>query len=230
LLERAREDTRIVAAAITGSAARGEEDEWSDVDLGLAVANGVEVDSVLDDWTAWTADELGAIHHWDLVGGGWTYRVFLLRDALEIDLGFAPAAVFGSRGPSFRLVFGEQIEQESPGAPEAGFVIGLAWHHVLHARSALGRGKPWLAEWLVGALRDHVLELACLRLDLPTAFGRGFDALPDDVRRPLEDALVRSLDAEELRRALEVATAAFVVEVREHDAVLAERLAATLRS
>jgi len=230
LLDRARADARIVAAAITGSAARDAEDEWSDVDLAFAVAEGIAVDAVLADWTAWITRELGAIHHWDLAGGGWTYRVFLLPDALEVDLGFAAASVFGARGPTFRLVFGEHVERESPAPPEARLLIGLGWHHVLHARSAIARRKPWLAEWLIGALRDHVLELACLRLGLPTAFGRGFDGLPDDVKLPLEHALVRSLDARELGRALDVATSALVEELGAHDAELADRLAATLRS
>lgn len=230
LLDRARADVRVVSAAITGSAARGAEDEWSDIDLAFAVADGVPVDVVLGDWAAWITSDLGAVHHWDLVGGGWTYRVFLLPDALEVDLGIAAASDFGSRGPGFRLVFGEGVERESASPPEARFVIGLGWHHVLHARSAIARDKPWLAEWLISALRDHVLELACLRMELSTAFGRGFDALPDDVRLPLEGALVRSLEPRELRRALDVVTSALVEEVRAHDAGLADRLAATLRS
>jgi predicted nucleotidyltransferase len=212
LLERAREDERIVSAAITGSAARGAEDEWSDVDLAFGVAEGASVADVLAEWTAWLSDELDVVHHWDLVGGGWTYRVF------------------GSRGSAFRLVFGDAVERD-PGPPEeARYLIGLAWHHALHARSALGRGRPWLAEWLVSALRDHVLELACLRLGLSTHFGRGFDALPPEVAAQVAGALVRSLEPSELRRALDVATSALVDEVREHDAELAGRLGATLRS
>ena len=37
LVERAHEDPRITGAALTGSAARGEEDRWSDVDVFLGV-------------------------------------------------------------------------------------------------------------------------------------------------------------------------------------------------
>ncbi|WP_408630428.1 nucleotidyltransferase domain-containing protein [Microlunatus flavus] len=47
----AREDARVVAAASLGSAARGELDRWSDVDLALRLAPGVEVDEVVEAWT-----------------------------------------------------------------------------------------------------------------------------------------------------------------------------------
>jgi hypothetical protein len=50
-----------------------------------------------------------------------------------------------------------------------------------------------------------VLTLACLRLGLPTSYGRGFDDLPSEVTQPLRAALVRSLERDELLRALGVA-------------------------
>lgn len=39
LLNRARDDDDVVAAAITGSAAAGTKDEWSDVDVAFACAS-----------------------------------------------------------------------------------------------------------------------------------------------------------------------------------------------
>ncbi len=89
LVGRARQDPRIVAAAVTGSAARKTEDRWSDIDLLFGVS-GV-IPDVLDDWTAFLFGELGAIHHFDLFAGPATYRVFLLDDLMEVDLGFTPA-------------------------------------------------------------------------------------------------------------------------------------------
>ena len=55
---------------------------------------------------------------------------------------------------------------------------------------------------MVSAVRDHVLALASLRHGLPTADGRGMDRLPAAVTVPLEEGLVRSLEADELVRAL----------------------------
>lgn len=69
LLARARDDDRIVGAAITGSAARDAEDRWSDIDLFLGVADGVPVATALSDWSAFAYRELGALHHFDLQSG-----------------------------------------------------------------------------------------------------------------------------------------------------------------
>ena len=60
-------------------------------------------------------------------------------------------------------------------------------------------------QYWVGAVRDYALSLACHRRGLPTHYGRGFDALPDGVRRGAADALIRAVDRGELLRALECA-------------------------
>lgn len=224
LTARARHDPRITAAALTGSAARDAEDRWSDVDLFLGVADGVAVPDVLADWTAYAYAELGALHHFDLRAGPATYRAFLLADLLEIDLGLTPAAVFGPLGDGeFRVLFGEAVARV-PGAADPDHLIGLAWHHILHARTSIARGAPWQAEHWISALRDHTLALACLRLGLPAAHAKGADRLPPEVTAPLREVLVRSLDTAELSRALRAATRAFLRELRETDAEAAERL------
>ncbi|MEV0697624.1 hypothetical protein AB0I53_06855 [Saccharopolyspora sp. NPDC050389] len=43
---------------------------------------------------------------------------------------------------------------------DAGHLIGLAWHHVLHARTSIERGAAWRAEHWIGGVRDQVLVLA----------------------------------------------------------------------
>ena len=53
ILEKADDDPHIASAAITGSGAAGMEDQWSDIDLGLALADGVELTPVLAEWTAY---------------------------------------------------------------------------------------------------------------------------------------------------------------------------------
>src|SRR5262245_45915417 len=188
LLEAAAADTRLPRRAITGSAAAGNEDRWSDIDLGFGVADASRLHDVLADWTARMYGHHAALHHFDVTSGAWVYRVFLLASTLQVDLAFAPAAEFGARAPMFRLVFGRAAEltHVSPPSPEG--LIGLAWLYALHVRSALARGRPWQAEYMVSAMRDQVLALACVRHGLPAREARGFDQLPDDVTRPLEKA------------------------------------------
>jgi hypothetical protein len=104
-----------------------------------------ELSPVLNRWTRWLYDELGAQHHWDLPAGARIIRVFLLPGWLEIDLTFAPEEEFGPRGPQWRTVFGQARPLEPFPAPDPRHLIGLAWHHALHARVCIERGRWWQA-------------------------------------------------------------------------------------
>src|SRR4029453_8885827 len=172
---------------------------------------------------------LGALHHFDLKVPAATYRAFLLPSCLEVDLGFTPGSRFGPAGPQFRTVFGTAAQTSPASLPDPGHLIGLAWHHVLHARSSIERDKPWQAEYWISGIRDQTLALACLRLGAPIHYAKGADALPVAVTGGLEDALVRSLELEELRRALRVAATRLLLELVATDAVQARRLDGAIR-
>jgi hypothetical protein len=224
VLALARRDTRIMGGAVTGSAAVRAEDRWSDIDLSFGVADDVELTAVLADWTDLLTPELGVLHHWDLRSGPTIYRVFLLPGGLELDVAVTRAAEFGARGPKFRLLFGEGVERAAATLPLVDDLIGLGWLCALDARAAIERGRLWAAEHWISGVRDQALALACLRLGEPTAYARGIDRLPREVVAPYEQALVRSLDPDELRRALAVAIELFIGEVHEAEPELAERL------
>ena len=215
---------------MTGSAADGREDRWSDIDLFFGVADQVALDEVVADWSGYVHGELGALHHFDLKVPAATYRAFLLPSCLEVDLGFTPANRFGPVGPHFRVVFGKAAQPFPAPVPDPGHLTGLAWHHVLHARSSIERDKPWQAEYWISGIRDQTLALACLRLGAPAHYAKGADALPVAVTAGLEDALVRSLELEELRRALRVAARQLLLELAATDAVQAQRLEGTIRA
>jgi len=152
----------------------------------------------MDTWTAKLYRDFGALHHWDLPAGAIIYRVFLLPGWLEADIAFMPAAEFGP--------------------------AGRAWHHALHARTCIERGKLWQAEYWVSGLRDLVLALACARLGHPVSYGKGAHLLPAEVTDPLRDALVTALEPAELRRALAAAASALDHELDRTDQALASRL------
>jgi len=224
VLNLAKSDSRVTAGALTGSRAAGVEDQWSDIDLAFGIADDFNPKDVLDDWTEVFGRELGAIHYWDLPFGASIYRVFLLPSGMEVDVAVTPQGEFGARGPRFRTLFGTTRHIEPTPQPSARYLMGLGWHHVLHARSSIERGKPWRAEYWISAIRDNTLALACVRLGEETAFGRGVDRLPRTVTEPLVDTLVRSLDASELRRALAVATACLISETEAWNAALSAQL------
>lgn len=223
LLAAARADHRIVAGALTGSASMGREDRWSDVDVAFGVGDASDLPHALAAWTARMYERHRALHHVEMAVGSTVYRVFLLENGLQVDLAFAPASEFGARGPAFRLLFGTAVDRTAV-PPPAEHLIGMAWLHGLHARTSIVRGNLWQAEYMVSAVRDHVLALASLRLGLPTAYGRGMDRLPTAVTAPLEEGLVRSLDADELARALAVVMRGLKDEIGQTSADLLARL------
>jgi len=222
LLGLARTDSRVSAAAITGSHAAGGGDRWSDIDLAFSIHG--ELAPALQHWTDVLYQQFAALHHWDLPFASTIYRVFLLPGGLEVDIAFTPASDFGPRGPNWRTVFGETVAPAPSGLPNRDELIGLAWHHVLHARACIDRRKPWQAEYLISGARHYVLALACLRSGFPTRHGKGDDLLPRELTAPLDAALVRSLEEGELRRALAAVTSALITELERNDPALAARL------
>jgi hypothetical protein len=229
LIAAARADERITGAALTGSASIGNEDRWSDIDLAFGFAAGTDIGAAIADWTAVMYSDHGAVSRLDIISGAVTYRVFLLASTLQVDLAFAPAADFGAVAPTFRLLFGTAVQRTQSAPPAATELIGLAWLYGLHARSSIGRGRGWQAEYMISGVRDYVLALACLRHGVPAVQGRGLHLLPTDVTGPLAGALVRSVDGDELTRAFGVATEALIAEIGHVDAALAGRLAGPLR-
>jgi len=215
VLEMASSDARVVAGAVVGSLARNEGDRWSDLDLTFAVADGLPVVDVLDDWTRSLVDEFDAVHLFDLPSGTTIYRVFLLPVCLQFDLSFTPASEFAAGGPKFRLLFGSAVEKPYPPPPSAHELFGYAVHHALRARFCIERGRYWQAEYWVSGVRDYALSLACRHRDLPARRGIGFDDLPADVRDAFKDALVHSLERDELLRALANAVAGLLREATE---------------
>ena len=220
----AERDERVVAAAVIGSLALGKGDDWSDLDLTFGLADDASKDAVLADWTRELADAFDAVPLFDLEQPELTYRVFLLPAWLQVDLSFAARSTVQGND-RFRLLFGPSRRTDV--APESvEQLFGVAVLYARHAFVAIERGQPWHAEYCVGLVRDQALTLACRQRELPTANGKGFDLLPADVRGRFDNALVRSLEPAELRRALAVAVSGLLEEA---SGVCSEQVAAQLR-
>jgi hypothetical protein len=204
LLRLADTDEHVVAGAAVGSLAVDGGDRFSDLDLTFGIADHVRVADVLDDWTRTLVGELDAVHLVDLERGPTTYRVFLLPDALQLDLSMTPAARFRPAGPRVRLLFGETAagESEVSAPPIAGDLFGWGVVYALHARACIERGRVWQAEHYVGAVRDHALSLACLRQGLPAQQARGYDDLSAETLARFEAAHVGTVEPGALRAAL----------------------------
>ena len=240
MLQLAEEDERVVAGAAVGSLAVGSGDRFSDLDLTFAIADGVPVANVLDDWTRTLAEELDGVQLADLQAGPTIYRVFLLADALQFDLSMTPAGEFRPAGPKFQLLFGQTADEpearpRSPGSlfiltpAVAGDIFGWGVIYALHARACIERGRVWQAEHYVDAVRDHALSLACLHRGQPAVQARGYDDLPPETLATFDGTHVGSVEPEALRRALAASVLSLLNEGTEADLpdadVVAERLA-----
>ncbi|HEX8084804.1 MAG TPA: hypothetical protein VF529_10985 [Solirubrobacteraceae bacterium] len=231
VLALAEQDPRVVAGAVVGSLAVGGGDRFSDLDLTFAVADGVDVREVLDEWTRKLSDESAAVQLVDLESGPTIYRVFLLPDALQLDLSLTPAAQFAPTSPRFRLLFGRTAQSEAARArepPAAEDLFGWGVVYGLHARACIERGRVWQAEHYVGAVRDRALTLACLRCGLPAVQARGYDDLPADILELFAGTHVRSLDRDALRGALAAAVRELLHEARNARLATAETVAQRL--
>jgi len=201
LIEMGRADRRLIAGALIGASACGE-DRWSDLDLTFGLAEDTNLTDVLSDWTARLQREFDAVHLFDLPYLSTIYRVFLLPGNLQLDLSFTPRAEFGALGPRFKLLFGSAVERNQVSQPSPQHLFGLAVHHLVRGRICIERGRFWQAEYWISAARDHALSLACSHRGLNTSNGRGFDDLPTDVLESIEEALVGSIDRSRLLQAL----------------------------
>ena len=215
VLALAASDTRVVAGAVVGSMALSGGDRWSDLDLTFSVADEFSIFDVQEDWTRKIVKDLDAAHLFDLPREASIYRVFLLPGCLQFDLSFTPASKFGAAGPKFKLLFGSAVERSYIPPPSAHELFGYAVHHALRARFCIERGRAWQAEYWISSTRDYALSLACRRRGLPPVEGRGFDALPAEIRDFFKSTLVTSLERDALLRALKYTIQGLLREVEE---------------
>ena len=202
LLDIGRADHRVVAGALIGSAAEGEVDRWSDLDLTFGLADDATVVEVLADWTARLRNEFDAVHLFDLPYQSTVYRVFLFPGNLQVDVSFTPRAEFGALGPNFKLLFGSAVDRNQQKPTSAQHLFGLAVHHLVRARICIERGRLWQAQYWISEARNQALSLACHHRGLRTSNGRGFDDLPSEILQPFTKSLVNEVSRDQLLNAL----------------------------
>lgn len=225
LIQRARDDDRVVAAASIGSAARGAEDEWSDIDLALSVSPSWSIDTVADDWTSWFGSRLVVADTFDVRAGGGLYRVFLGVNSLQIDLSFFSPQQFGAKNEEpMTLLFGDA----NPAEPAPDFdwrsVARMGWLYALHARSAIGRNRLLQADMMLADLRNGIIAVASARLGGNSSHGRAAHTLPAELAAALIDSRPRDVSPTELGRSLLATCDVFLDEVGRNDASYAETL------
>lgn len=229
LVEAARNDHRITGVALVGSASIGAEDRWSDIDLSFSVRSEAEIQEVLGHFADLIQRESDVVDTLDSPQGQWRQRIFLLANTLQIDLAFTTQTQFGAQGPTFKLLFGTAMATRPISPPDTSKLIAEGWLYALHLRSSFARKKWWQAEFMLSAMRDQALALACVRHGLAYREGRGLDALPEELRQQYERTLLRSLDQDNLLRSFRATCDLLLDEVRVFRPDLTERLEGMFR-
>ena len=201
---------------------------WSDIDFAVRLRSDADPLTVADSWTGLIVQREEPAGRMDMWSSGALYRVFLFPDTLQLDVSFWPDDKFAAHGPHFQLLFGEANEPVVPPRPAPEPLISMAWLYALHARSSLARGRAWQALYMINGMRDQVVQLLCLRHDLPVAQGRGVDDLPTAVTELLRPAHPRSVAPADLRHAFAAITAVLIGEIQTADLPDTARLAPVL--
>lgn len=228
LVAAARNDSNLCGAAHTGSAASGRLDRWSDIDLALCVSPQASHEQVVADWTRRLYNDHHAVAHVDVMRGATLFRVFLLRNTLQVDIAFWHQQDFAAYGKNFQLIFGEAPQRESPSSDTLS-LVGMAWLYALHVRSSLARNRVLQAEYMLNGMRNHVCELVCLRCGVTAQQGRGLDDLPAAERERTASILPRSLESSEIKRTFQATMRMLQQELRHVDADVEKKLAGPLK-
>ena len=81
-------------------------------------------------------------------------------------------------------------------------MAGYAVHHALHARTSIERDRRIQAAYWISELRNEALAIAMARAGVEPSQARGAHLLDEQLIADVEPTFVRSLDEDELRRAL----------------------------
>jgi hypothetical protein len=230
LVSAAQNDSDVCGAAHTGSAASLRLDRWSDIDLALCLKPTAAHDQVVAEWTERLYQHHEAVAHLDVMRGATLFRVFLLKNTLQVDIAFWSAEDFAAIGPNFSLIFGEPKEPRPSPPPDRNGLIGMAWLYALHVRSCIARGRALQADYMLSGMRNHVFELTGLRCGVVAQQGRGLDDLPVVEKNAAAICIPRSLETPELKRAFQHTMRAFLKEIHGVDSKLADKLSAPLNA
>jgi predicted nucleotidyltransferase len=174
LVERCRDDPRIVAVLLLGSRATGQADAYSDVDIGLVTTDG-EHAAVVADLGALAAT-LGEVLFAETFGSPENLHL-VYADGVGVELIAFAESELAIDGPH-RILFdradavARSLARAAP-APDgasddevARQLITWFWHDVEHFVAAIGRRQWW---WAFGQLDE--LRRVCLNLARLTAGG-----------------------------------------------------------
>ncbi|WP_405207230.1 hypothetical protein [Aquimarina sp. LLG6339-5] len=219
IIDFAKSNSKIIDCAIVGSESVGNNDQWSDIDLTFGYEDKADIENILREWSKMMLERFSANILFDISFGESIYRVFLLPNALQVDLSFTPSEYFGAITNRFKLIFGKQKEKEFKSLPEINDIVGYAILFALKTRTSIERKNYWQAEYYLSKSRENVMVLKCLKENLNPFDGRGFDELPVDFLLQIQNALIIELNRPNLQNGLKTLTQILIEELSSIDSL-----------
>jgi predicted nucleotidyltransferase len=207
-------DARVLALSLFGSLARGNWDVYSDLDLDVVMADGVQLDVLEELERLCTA----------LAANGQTDAIIVLDKGDAADVVFSSSLQFSIRyhplattSPnivdSLRLLAGRLdratiaaagLANRRPARPPLGAVLNKAVRDCAVADVAVRRGQLWLAVEMLHRVRGSIMQLYALAHQgervLPSLEANALlavqlgGALPQYTQASMRQALIRCLD------------------------------------
>jgi predicted nucleotidyltransferase len=207
-----RDDDRVLAAQLYGSRARGAADPYSDLDLGVVIA-----DKSYEDFVAQREafiSQLGEPLFMEDFDEPETVFV-IFSDGREVELILRPAAVGDRSDDAIKVLLDKRPTGARRGQGRAGLTHDTAreqvrrqiywfWHDMSHFMAAIGRGQLWWAYGQLDDLRRYCLNLARLAGD-PKAEAEGYWKVDDVVHPGRLAPLEASISVREREAMLEAA-------------------------
>jgi predicted nucleotidyltransferase len=190
LIDSCRADDRVVAAFLGGSRARGEADEFSDVDVSVIVADEAFAE-VVSDKAAFVRTLGEPLFLEDFDNEQVAFAIF--ADGTELELHFLRRSKLADVRPGpFRTLLDEDevlAVLSSEGAPVDGDaqvehlrrILFWFWHDVGHLTSAIGRSQLWWAAGQLEQLRGSCANLVRIQQNVEVDENEPFWKLDEDI-------------------------------------------------
>ncbi len=229
LLEDLRADERVAGIVIAGSGSVGFRDRFSDIDLCVAVFNEDEKEAVFTDWKKRLEEKFSILHMCETSNSVVHSGFILLSGFLGVDMFFTSIDKLHARRESWAVAWDRTSkmveimqrtwENRKRTDPRRFYQerLDYVWHFIISCAVAVRRGWYWEAVETIGIIRSQAVELAFLCMDMEPKQHHKLDQLPPEFLSRLEGALVKSVGAGEIIRALNCAVDCFFESARALD-------------
>jgi nucleotidyltransferase-like protein len=204
-------DARVLAVCLFGSLARGDGDEYSDLDLDIVLADGLQI-AVADELARLCASfaRLGE-HAGTIVVRHADRGDVVLASLRELSIRYHPLAttspnivesllLLSGRIPAEAIrAAGEANRRANDDSPET--LLAACVRYAVEVDVALRRGRPWIALDLLGRMRDALMELYA-RVQGGGRPLQTFEARADAALQERLGATVAAFDPDSIHQAL----------------------------